>query len=86
MLVRFLRFRAGIHSVPLVGRTASSGLGCGLRRSAAASARGQDQLPWQRNPSLVTAATNYLWVVHQMTVNGDNVFVNSEIVIVFLSL
>src|SRR6266699_1054464 len=29
------------------------------------SARGQDQWPWRRNPSLVTAATNHLWVINK---------------------
>jgi len=35
---------------------------------------------------LMTAATNHLWVIHRSTVNGDDVLVNSEIVIVFLGL
>src|SRR6266576_7169625 len=49
----------------------------GLQTSV--SARGQDQWPWRRNPSLVTAATNHLWVINKPAIDSDIVIVNNEL-------
>ena len=43
------------------------------------SARGQDEWPWRRSSSLVTAATNHLWVVNKHPINCHIVIVNNEL-------